>query len=170
MVIWGNVWTWFRLAKPMKWGSYEVPIMHLPICLYVFLRFFLWNGMLNFLSSWMKWKYSKKQQLDFWGKSFILSKCNQNEMGIFVFFFFFFFFFGLNFFFFLNFLFFFFFFFLLALNDFFLKNIVLRFTGLKGAQNAPKMSFFRFYEKLKFGIFLFFLCVKLQQHKYLKLT
>ena len=149
MVIWGNVWTWFRLAKPMKWGSYEVPIMHLPICLYVFLRFFLWNGMLNFLSSWMKWKYSKKQQLDFWGKSFILSKCNQNEMGIFVFFFF---------------------FFLLALNDFFLKNIVLRFTGLKGAQNAPKMSFFRFYEKLKFGIFLFFLCVKLQQHKYLKLT
>ena len=92
MVIWGNVWTWFRLAKPMKWGSYEVPIMHLPICLYVFLRFFLWNGMLNFLSSWMKWKYSKKQQLDFWGKSFILSKCNQNEMGIFVFFFFFFFF------------------------------------------------------------------------------
>ena len=150
MVIWGNVWTWFRLAKPMKWGSYEVPIMHLPICLYVFLRFFLWNGMLNFLSSWMKWKYSKKQQLDFWGKSFILSKCNQNEMGIFVFFFF--------------------FFFLLALNDFFLKNIVLRFTGLKGAQNAPKMSFFRFYEKLKFGIFLFFLCVKLQQHKYLKLT
>ena len=151
MVIWGNIWTWFRLAKPMKWGSYEVPIMHLPICLYVFLRFFLWNGMLNFLSSWMKWKYSKKQQLDFWGKSFILSKCNQNEMGIFVFFFFF-------------------FFFLLALNDFFLKNIVLRFTGLKGAQNAPKMSFFRFYEKLKFGIFLFFLCVKLQQHKYLKLT
>ena len=150
MVIWGNIWTWFRLAKPMKWGSYEVPIMHLPICLYVFLRFFLWNGMLNFLSSWMKWKYSKKQQLDFWGKSFILSKCNQNEMGIFVFFFF--------------------FFFLLALNDFFLKNIVLRFTGLKGAQNAPKMSFFRFYEKLKFGIFLFFLCVKLQQHKYLKLT
>ena len=150
MVIWGNIWTWFRLAKPMKWGSYEVPIMHLPICLYVFLRFFLWNGMLNFLSSWMKWKYSKKQQLDFLGKSFILSKCNQNEMGIFVFFFF--------------------FFFLLALNDFFLKNIVLRFTGLKGAQNAPKMSFFRFYEKLKFGIFLFFLCVKLQQHKYLKLT
>ena len=150
MVIWGNVWTWFRLAKPMKWGSYEVPIMHLPICLYVFLRFFLWNGMLNFLSSWMKWKYSKKQQLDFLGKSFILSKCNQNEMGIFVFFFF--------------------FFFLLALNDFFLKNIVLRFTGLKGGQNAPKMSFFRFYEKLKFGIFLFFLCVKLQQHKYLKLT
>ena len=149
MVIWGNIWTWFRLAKPMKWGSYEVPIMHLPICLYVFLRFFLWNGMLNFLSSWMKWKYSKKQQLDFWGKSFILSKCNQNEMGIFVFFFF---------------------FFLLGLNDFFLKNIVLRFTGLKGAQNAPKMSFFRFYEKLKFGIFLFFLCVKLQQHKYLKLT
>ena len=149
MVIWGNIWTWFRLAKPMKWGSYEVPIMHLPICLYVFLRFFLWNGMLNFLSSWMKWKYSKKQQLDFWGKSFI-SKCNQNEMGIFVFFFF--------------------FFFLLTLNDFFLKNIVLRFTGLKGAQNAPKMSFFRFYEKLKFGIFLFFLCVKLQQHKYLKLT
>ena len=150
MVIWGNIWTWFRLAKPMKWGSYEVPIMHLPICLYVFLRFFLWNGMLNFLSSWMKWKYSKKQQLDFWGKSFILSKCNQNEIGIFVFFFF--------------------FFFLLALNDFFLKNIVLRFTGLKGAQNAPKMSFFRFYEKLKFVIFLFFLCVKLQQHKYLKLT
>ena len=150
MVIWGNIWTWFRLAKPMKWGSYEVPIMHLPICLYVFLRFFLWNGMLNFLSSWMKWKYSKKQQLDFLGKSFILSKCNQNEMGIFVFFFF--------------------FFVLLALNDFFLKNIVLRFTGLKGAQNAPKMSFFRFYEKLKFGIFLFFLCVKLQQHKYLKLT
>ena len=149
MVIWGNIWTWFRLAKPMKWGSYEVPIMHLPICLYVFLRFFLWNGMLNFLSSWMKWKYSKKQQLDFWGKSFILSKCNQNEMGMFVFFFF---------------------FFLLALNDFFLKNIVLRFTGLKGAQNAPKMSFFRFYEKLKFGIFLFFVCVKLQQHKYLKLT
>ena len=149
MVIWGNIWTWFRLAKPMKWGSYEVPIMHLPICLYVFLRFFLWNGMLNFLSSWMKWKYSKKQQLDFWGKSFILSKCNQNEMGIFVFFFC---------------------FFLLALNDFFLKNIVLRFTGLKGAQNAPKMSFFRFYEKLKFVIFLFFLCVKLQQHKYLKLT
>ena len=149
MVIWGNIWTWFRLAKPMKWGSYEVPIMHLPICLYVFLRFFLWNGMLNFLSSWMKWKYSKKQQLDFWGKSFILSKCNQNEMGIFVFFCF---------------------FFLLALNDFFLKNIVLWFTGLKGAQNAPKMSFFRFYEKLKFGIFLFFLCVKLQQHKYLKLT
>ena len=148
MVIWGNVWTWFRLAKPMKWGSYEVPIMHLPICLYVFLRFFLWNGMLNFLSSWMKWKYSKKQQLDFWGKSFILSKCNQNEMGIFVFFFFFFF----------------------SFNDFFFKNIVLRFTGLKGAQNAPKMSFFRFYEKLKFGIFLFFLCVKLQQHKYLKLT
>ena len=92
MVIWGNIWTWFRLAKPMKWGSYEVPIMHLPICLYVFLRFFLWNGMLNFLSSWMKWKYSKKQQLDFLGKSFILSKCNQNEMGIFVFFFFFFFF------------------------------------------------------------------------------
>ena len=92
MVIWRNIWTWFRLAKPMKWGSYEVPIMHLPICLYVFLRFFLWNGMLNFLSSWMKWKYSKKQQLDFWGKSFILSKCNQNEMGIFVFFFFFFFF------------------------------------------------------------------------------
>ena len=150
MVIWGNIWTWFRLAKPMKWGSYEVPIMHLPICLYVFLRFFLWNGMLNFLSSWMKWKYSKKQQLDFLGKSFILSKCNQNEMVIFVFFFF--------------------FFVLLALNDFFLKNIVLRFTGLKGAQNAPKMSFFRFYEKLKFGIFLFFLCVKLQQHKYLKLT
>ena len=150
MVIWGNIWTWFRLAKPMKWGSYEVPIMHLPICLYVFLRFFLWNGMLNFLSSWMKWKYSKKQQLDFLGKSFILSKCNQNEMGIFVFFFFFFFFFSLNY--------------------FFLKNIVLRFTGLKGAQNAPKMSFFRFYEKLKFGIFLFFLCVKLQQHKYLKLT
>ena len=151
MVIWGNIWTWFRLAKPMKWGSYEVPIMHLPICLYVFLRFFLWNGMLNFLSSWMKWKYSKKQQLDFLGKSFILSKCNQNEMGIFVFFFFF-------------------FFFLLALNDFILKNIVLRFTGLKGVQNAPKMSFFRFYEKLKFGIFLFFLCVKLQQHKYLKFT
>ena len=150
MVIWGNIWSWFRLAKPMKWGSYEVPIMHLPICLYVFLRFFLWNGMLNFLSSWMKWKYSKKQQLDFWGKSFILSKCNQNEMGIFVFFFFFF------------------FFFLFKL--FFFKNIVLRFTGLKGAQNAPKMSFFRFYEKLKFGIFLFFLCVKLQQHKYLKLT
>ena len=151
MVIWGNIWTWFRLAKPMKWGSYEVPIMHLPICLYVFLRFFLWNGMLNFLSSWMKWKYSKKQQLDFWGKSFILSKCNQNEMGIFVFFFFFFFFF-------------------FYFKYFFLKNIVLRFTRLKGAQNAPKMSFFRFYEKLKFGIFLVFLCVKLQQHKYLKLT
>ena len=147
MVIWGNIWTWFRLAKPMKWGSYEVPIMHLPICLYVFLRFFLWNGMLNFLSSWMKWKYSKKQQLDFLGKSFILSKCNQNEMGIFVFFFFFF-----------------------SFKWFFLKNIVLRFYGVKGAQNAPKMSFFRFYEKLKFGIFLFFLCVKLQQHKYLKLT
>ena len=122
MVIWGNIWTWFRLAKPMKWGSYEVPIMHLPICLYVFLRFFLWNGMLNFLSSWMKWKYSKKQQLDFWGKSFILSKCNQNEMGIFVFFFFFFFFF-------------------LVLIIFFLKILYWGLLGSKGLKMHQKWVF-----------------------------
>ena len=136
MVIWGNIWTWFQLVKPMKWGSYEVPIMHLPVCLYIFLGFFLWNDLLNFLSSWMKWKYSKKWQLDFGGKSFVLSKCNQNEMGIFVV--------------------------VVSFKWFFLKNLVLKFTGPKGAKNAPKMTFFRFYEKLKFGVFLFFLCVKLQ--------